>query len=63
MIVAHIEGVEGINNIDEIFSAFGIDVIFIGFYDLSQSLSISGEVNHPLVIEKMKEVILKCKEN
>jgi 4-hydroxy-2-oxoheptanedioate aldolase len=63
MIVAHIEGVEGMNNLDEIFSASGIDVIFIGPYDLSQSLGIPGEVNHPLVIEKMKEVILKCKEN
>ena len=38
------------------------DVIFIGPYDLSQSLGIPGEVNHPLVIEKMQEVILKCKK-
>lgn len=63
MIIAHVEGVEGINNLDEILSVFGIDVIFIGPYDLSQSLGIPGEVDHPLVIEKMKEVILKCKKN
>lgn len=63
MIIAHIEGVEGINNLDEILSVSGIDVIFIGPYDLSQSLGVPGEVNHPLVTEKMKEVILKCKEN
>ncbi|MBA7479551.1 5-keto-4-deoxy-D-glucarate aldolase [subsurface metagenome] len=63
MIIAHIEGVEGINNLDEILSVPGIDVIFIGPYDLSQSLGISGEVSHPLVTEKMKEVILKCKKN
>ncbi len=63
MIIAHIEGVEGINNLNEILSVSGIDVIFIGPYDLSQSLGIPGEVNHPLVVEKMKEVILKCKEN
>lgn len=63
MIIAHIEGVEGIDNLDEILSVPGIDVIFIGPYDLSQSLGIPGEVNHPLVVEKMKEVILKCKEN
>jgi len=30
---------------------------------MKYSLGIPGEVNHPLVIEKMKEVILKCKEN
>ena len=63
MIIAHIEGIEGINNLDEILLVSGIDVIFIGPYDLSQSLGVTGEVNHPLVIEKMKEVVLKCKQN
>jgi len=63
MIITHIEGVEGINNLDEILSVPGIDVIFIGPYDLSQSLGIPGEVNNPLVTEKMKEVVLKCREN
>jgi len=63
MIIAHIEGVEGINNLDEILSIPGIDVIFIGPYDLSQSLGIPGQVNNSLVVEKMKEVVLKCKEN
>ncbi len=63
MIIAHIEGVEGINNLDEILSVPGIDVIFIGPYDLSQSLGIPGEVNHPLVTKKMQEVVLRCKEN
>jgi len=63
MIIAHIEGVDGINNLDEILSVPGIDVIFIGPYDLSQSLGIPGEVNNLLVTEKMKEVILKCKKS
>ena len=63
MIIAHIEGVEGINNLNEILSVSGIDVIFIGPYDLSQSLGIPGEVNHPLVTEKMKEVVTKCRKN
>jgi len=62
MIIPHIEGIEGIKNLDEILSVQGIDVIFIGPYDLSQSLGIPGEVNHPLVIEKMQEVVSKCKE-
>ena len=63
MIIAHIEGVEGIKNLDEILLVPGIDVVFIGPYDLSQSLGVPGEVNHPLVKEKMKEVVLKCKKN
>ncbi|MBA7536066.1 5-keto-4-deoxy-D-glucarate aldolase [subsurface metagenome] len=63
MIIAHIEGVQGINNLDEILSVSEIDVVFIGPYDLSQSLGILGQVKHPLVIEKMKEVVSKCKES
>ncbi|MGB6369449.1 MAG: aldolase/citrate lyase family protein [Atribacterota bacterium] len=63
MIIAHIEGVQGINNLDEILSVSEIDVVFIGPYDLSQSLGIPGQVKHPLVIEKMKEVVSKCKES
>jgi 4-hydroxy-2-oxoheptanedioate aldolase len=63
LIIGHIEGVEGIKNLEEILSVSGIDVVFIGPYDLSQSLGIPGEVNNPLVIEKMKEVILKCKNS
>ena len=63
IIIVHIEGVEGINNLDGILSVSGIDVIFIGPYDLSQSLGIPGQVNNSLVVEKMKEVVLKCKQN
>lgn len=35
MIIVHIEGVEGIKNLDEILSVYGLDVIFIGPYDIS----------------------------
>jgi len=63
MIITHIEGIKGIDNLDEILSVKGIDVIFIGPYDLSQSLGIPGKVNDPLVELKMKEVITKCRKN
>lgn len=62
MVIIHIEGLEGIKNIDQIIEVDGIDVIFIGPYDLSQSLGIPGQVNHENVREKMKEVILKAKK-
>jgi len=62
MVIIHVEGVEGINNIDEILEVEGIDIIFIGPYDLSQSLGIPGDVNNVIVEEKMKEVIKKAHE-
>lgn len=62
MIIIHIEGIKGINNLEEILSVSGIDVIFIGPYDLSQSLGIPGKIDDPLVEEKMQEVVFKCKK-
>jgi 4-hydroxy-2-oxoheptanedioate aldolase len=60
LIIIHIEGLEGIENLDEILEVEGIDVIFIGPYDLSQSLGIPGDVNNVKVEEKMKEVVNKA---
>ena len=56
-----IEGQEGNANIDDILTVDGIDVLFIGPYDLTQSLGVAGEIDNPLVEEKMIEIIDKCK--
>lgn len=60
--VLQIEGQEGINALPEILEVEGIDVIFIGPYDLSQSLGVVGQIDHPLVEEKMKEIVSLCAE-
>ena len=60
--VLQIEGQEGIDNIDDILTVDGIDVLFIGPYDLSQSLGVPGEIDNPLVDEKMLEIVDKCKK-
>ena len=60
--VLQVEGQEGIDKIDEILEVDGIDVLFIGPYDLSQSLGVPGDIDNPLVEEKMREIIDKCSE-
>ena len=55
MLLVHIEGVEGLENLEEIISVAGLDVIFLGPYDLSQSLGIPGQVNDPRVVDRMRE--------
>ena len=52
-----IEGPEGIKNFEDIIAVRGVDVILMGPFDLSVALGVGGQVNHPLVIEKMKEII------
>jgi 4-hydroxy-2-oxoheptanedioate aldolase len=59
--VFHIEGKQGIEAVDGILALEGTDVVFIGPYDLSQSLGMPGEVEHPLVREAMVEVVEKSK--
>ena len=61
--IVHIEGLAGIENLSEIISINGIDVIFIGPYDLSQSCGVPGEVHHSLVVSKMQEAIMLAKAN
>lgn len=57
--ILHIEGREGIGNLDKILTVSDIDVIFLGPYDLSQSLGVPGQIDHPDVIKTMEEAIAK----
>ena len=56
-IIIQIEGLEGISNLSEILKVDHIDVIFIGSYDLSQSLGVPGDVHNPKVLEQMEKVV------
>ena len=62
MVILQLEGKEAIENLEEIMHVDGIDIIFIGPYDLSQSLGVPGEINNPKVIEKISYIIEKAKE-
>ena len=60
VIILQIEGQSGIDDLDAILDVEGIDVVFIGPYDLSQSLGVVGDIENPLVERKMFEIIDKC---
>ena len=60
LVIAQLEGVEALRNVESILSVPGIDIIFIGPYDLSQSLGVTGQVGHPLVLEKMTYLVELC---
>jgi 4-hydroxy-2-oxoheptanedioate aldolase len=61
LIIIQVEGKEGVRNIDDILNVKGIDVLFIGPYDLSQSLGVPGEIMHEKVIKTMNAIINKAK--
>jgi len=53
--VVLVEGVNGIKNLDKIANVKGIDVIYVGTYDLSQALGIPDQVDSPEVIRSVKD--------
>jgi 4-hydroxy-2-oxoheptanedioate aldolase len=57
MVIIQLEGQEAIQDIDNIIMVEGIDIIFIGPYDLSQSLGFPGQINHPSVIDAMNKIV------
>ncbi|MFD2514254.1 HpcH/HpaI aldolase/citrate lyase family protein [Pontibacter locisalis] len=62
LLILQVEGKEGIVNLDEILKVDGYDILFIGPYDLSQSLGIPGQIDHPKMEELMNEVAEKAKK-
>lgn len=57
LVIGIIESKDGLANLDEILSVEGLDVVFIGPYDLSQSLGLPGQVRHERVLASMQAVV------
>jgi len=57
LIAVQVETEEAIRNLEEIFSVEGIDVAFIGPWDLSMSLGVSRKFNHPELIGALNAVL------
>lgn len=62
LVIVQLEGVEAVENLDAILDVEGIDILFIGPYDLSQSLGVPGEVESETVVNKMREIIQRAGE-
>ncbi|MGE1061864.1 aldolase/citrate lyase family protein [Megasphaera paucivorans] len=61
-VILQVEGQDGVASLPEILKVKGIDVLFVGPYDLSASLGIPGQVEHPKVIAQMEEIMEQAKQ-
>lgn len=61
LVVIYCETVAAIENLDEILSVDAVDVIFIGPFDLSQSLGVIGQARHPKVIDTIDRIVRKTR--
>ncbi len=62
MIVTHCENKTCLDNLEKICSIPEVDVIFLGPYDMSQSMGVTGQVTHPLVEEAASFVVKTCQK-
>jgi 2-keto-3-deoxy-L-rhamnonate aldolase RhmA len=59
--ILQIEHVRGVENLDEILEVSGIDSIFIGPADLSASLNLLGQWDHPKQLNTISTIISKTR--
>jgi 2-keto-3-deoxy-L-rhamnonate aldolase RhmA len=57
LLMLQIEHIDAVNNIEDILSVPGIDGTYIGPYDLSCSMGLAGQLNHPDVEAAKKRVL------
>jgi 4-hydroxy-2-oxoheptanedioate aldolase len=62
LVILAIESKEGVKNLTEILAVPGIDILFIGPADLSQSLGIPFQMDNPLLVDTMSEIIAKARQ-
>lgn len=62
IVIAQIEHIDAVNNLEAILSVKGIDGCIIGPYDLSGSLGVPGKFNHPDVLRAVKKVEQTCRQ-
>ena len=61
VIIAQIEHIDAVNNIDDILQVDGIDGTIIGPYDLSGSMGYPGEFEREDVKDAVQKVLDRCK--
>lgn len=63
LLIAQIETARGLDNVEEIAAVPGIDSLWIGLYDLTNSLGLPGQMNHPDVQTATDRFLAACRTN
>ncbi|WP_373495142.1 HpcH/HpaI aldolase/citrate lyase family protein [Aquiflexum sp.] len=60
--IIQIETLEALENVESIAAIDGVDVLFIGPADLSMSLGVFGQLDHPLFTNALKRIVTAAKK-
>ena len=62
LLIAQIEHINAVNNLEEILQVDGLDAIIVGPYDLSASMKITGEFDSQEFTDVMDTILNSCKK-
>ncbi len=62
LVIVQTETAKGVENVDEILSVDGVDVAWIGQCDLSISLGVPGQYDHPTFLRAFDRVLNACEK-
>ncbi len=60
LVIAQIEHVDAVNNLESIVAVNGLDAIMVGPYDLSASLGITGDFENKKYLETLSRILAVC---
>lgn len=60
LLIGLVETVAGIENVDKIAAVDGLDVLWIGHFDLTNSMGIPGQFTHPRFLKAVDSVLEAC---
>jgi len=63
IVIAMIETAEGLENVEEIAATPGIDVLWLGHFDLTSSLGIPGELDNPVYTDAVRRISAAAQAN
>ncbi len=62
LVIAQIESADGIENADAIVAVPGVDVAWLGHFDLSMSLGLPGQFDHPDFTAAVEKLVAACRK-
>jgi 2-dehydro-3-deoxyglucarate aldolase/4-hydroxy-2-oxoheptanedioate aldolase len=63
LVIAMIETARGLQNVEAIAAVPGIDVLWLGHFDLTNFLAIPGNFSHPRYREAVKRIVAAAEQN
>lgn len=54
-----VEGAKGLANLDAIAATSGLDLVYLGVYDLSAAVGVPGELEHSKVVQAVRDCVAR----